>query len=102
MEYPPYVIYLGLFVLAAGLEGDFAPHAYYPRLRMLLGDPPATGGLPSFDRMCVLWEDLESWSVRDRRGELGVFQTRIHGGCFISDFRSASRYWGTRIGGRCQ
>src|SRR5690242_8011520 len=38
-EYPPYVGYLALFVLAAGLEGDFASHAYYPRLRELLGEP---------------------------------------------------------------
>ena len=81
-DYPPYVIYLGLFVLAAGVEGDFAAHAYYPRLRTLLGEPPTTGELPSFHRMCELWDDLESWSVRDRQGELGIFQARIAGGMF--------------------
>ena len=82
LEYPPYVIYLGLFVLAAGVEGDFASHAYYPRLRTLLGEPPTTGELPSFHRMYELWDDLERWSTRDREGELGIFQSRITGGMF--------------------
>src|SRR5438132_12245691 len=50
LRYPPYIAYLTLFVLAAGVEGEFAPHAYYPRLRSLLGEGPG-GVLPSFDRM---------------------------------------------------
>lgn len=41
LEYPPYIGYLSLFVLAAGLEGDFARHAYYPRLRAPLAVRPA-------------------------------------------------------------
>ncbi len=77
--YPPYIGYLGLFVLAAGLEGDFAPHAYYPRLRTLLGDA-SSDALPSFDRMLELWDDLERWSAHDRSGEFGLFEARIVGG----------------------
>ena len=38
LQYPPYLAYLGLFALAAGLRGDFAGNAYYPRLRKLLGE----------------------------------------------------------------
>jgi hypothetical protein len=79
LRYPPYIGYLGLFVLAAGLEGDFAPHAYYPRLRTLLGDA-SSDALPSFDRMLELWDDLERWSAHDRSGELGLFEARIVGG----------------------
>lgn len=79
-EYPPYVAYLGLFVLAAGKEGDYAPNAYYPRLWTLLGEPGKTGTLPSFHLMSELWNDLERWSNHDRRGELGVFNVQVAGG----------------------
>jgi hypothetical protein len=80
LQYPPYVGYLAFFVLAAGLEGDFAPHAYYPRLRTLLDEAPAAGQYPSFDRMLELWDDLERWANEDKRGELGQFQADIAGG----------------------
>jgi hypothetical protein len=76
---PPYIAYLALFVLADGHEGDFAPHAYYPRLWELLGEP-TSGQPPSFDRMVELWDDLERWSVHDQRGALGVFEARVVGG----------------------
>jgi hypothetical protein len=80
LSIPPYIAYLGLFVLAIGVQGDFAAHAYYARLRTLLGWPDVDAGTPaSFDRMIRLWEDLEVWSNRDRRGELGVFSIRIAG-----------------------
>jgi len=79
-NYPPYVAYLALFVLAAGLSGDFAPHAYYPRLRKLLGEEPALGMYPHFDHMIDLWDDLERWSNEDRDGALGVFTASISGG----------------------
>jgi hypothetical protein len=80
LEYPPYIAYLALFVLAAGLEGDFAPHAYYPRLRTLLGEPPHAGQYPGFPKMLELWEDLESWSMEDKVGELGIFRADFSGG----------------------
>lgn len=76
-KWPPYLGYLALFVLAAGLDGEFSPIAYYPRLRKLLGDPPLTGMYPGFDRMHRLWEDLEVWSTRDQHGELGVFRFQL-------------------------
>jgi hypothetical protein len=79
LDYPPYVAYLALFVVAAGLEGEFAPNAYYPRLRTLLGEQPHTGNFPSFDRMLELWDDLERWSNVDKRGELGIFEARLRG-----------------------
>ncbi len=80
LDLPPYVGYLGLFVLAAGLEGDFSQREYYPRLRSLLGESDLDAGtLPSFQRMLELWDDLETWSTRDKKGELGVFTARIAG-----------------------
>jgi hypothetical protein len=80
LEYPPYVGYLGLFVLAAGISGDFAGHAYYPRLKALLGDTSHSGPLPSFYRMQELWDDLEEWSTRDKEGALGIFISDSVGG----------------------
>jgi hypothetical protein len=77
--YPPYLGYLALFVLAAGVEGDFAPHAYYPRLRNLLGEEPVPRSYPSFDRMLELWDDLERWSNLDTHGRLGTFHHSIAG-----------------------
>ena len=71
--FPPYIGYLALFVLAAGKEGDFAPHAYYPKLRSLLGEEPKLGQYPSFDEMVRLWDDLEQWSNKDQDGKLGIF-----------------------------
>ncbi|MEG3849322.1 hypothetical protein QT971_09900 [Microcoleus sp. herbarium19] len=79
LDYPPYIGYLALFVLAAGIEGDFATHSYYPRLRTLLGEEPTTGQYPSFDRMSKLWEDLEKWSHEDKSGELGIFNSNSVG-----------------------
>lgn len=78
--YPPYIGYLSLFVLAAGVEGDFAPHAYYPRLRTLLDEPSFAGQYPSFDRMLGVWDDLARWANDDMRGQLGLFHADIAGG----------------------
>lgn len=79
LDYPPYIGYLALFVLAAGIEGDFATNSYYPGLRTLLGEKPTTGQYPSFDRMSKLWEDLEKWSNEDKSGELGIFNSNSVG-----------------------
>ena len=78
LQYPPYIAYLSLFVLAAGRIGDYARHAYYPRLRDLLGESSNTR-LPSFDRMIDLWDDLEKWSREERGESLGRFVARIRG-----------------------
>lgn len=80
LAFPPYLGYLGLFALAAGVKGDrgeFAGHAYYPRLRKVLGEPVKAGTYPGFSSMRLLWEDLENWSQRDMGGALGVFQARV-------------------------
>jgi hypothetical protein len=80
LRFPPYIGYLCLFVLAVGGEGDFPAYAYYPRLRRLLGWPDVHAGAPpSFDRMLLLWEDLEVWSNQDMDGALGIFSIRIAG-----------------------
>ena len=67
-------------MLASGTDGEFAPHAYYPRLWALLKYEDRTGQVPWFDRMGELWDDLENWSVYDKLGELGIFQSRSIGG----------------------
>ncbi len=74
---PPYIAYLAFFSMAAGIEGDFCAHAYYPRLRYLLGEDPIPGTYPGFQEMRQLWDDLETWSQRDQGGELGLFQVRL-------------------------
>ncbi|NIA11705.1 MAG: hypothetical protein GWP10_18780 [Nitrospiraceae bacterium] len=80
LEYPPYIAYLALFVLAATRGGDYDPKAYYPRLRALLGEPDGSGTLLHFDSMAKLWKDLEKWSTEDKHEELGRFIARIRGG----------------------
>ncbi|NJL89204.1 MAG: hypothetical protein HC916_04915, partial [Coleofasciculaceae cyanobacterium SM2_1_6] len=78
-KYPSYIGYLALFVLAAGIEGDFDTKSYYPRLRKLLNEPIATGTYPDFSNMCQLWQGLERWANEEKSGELGVFTCRIIG-----------------------
>lgn len=79
LTYPPYLIYLALFVLADTIDVGFARHAYYPNLRSLLGEEQEAGMYPSFDRMYLLWDDLAVWSNRDRHGDWGVFNADIVG-----------------------
>ncbi|HTR27233.1 MAG TPA: hypothetical protein VMI10_24900 [Terriglobales bacterium] len=76
LPFPPYIGFLSLFVLAAGLgdEGEFSIQAYYPRLRKLLGEEQSAGPYPHFAGMRDLWADLETWSQSDKHGELGIFE----------------------------
>lgn len=81
LTYPPYIGYLSFFVLAAGIDGEFAPHAYYPRLRKLLGETNDNrSSYPSFPKMRLLWEDLERWSQKDKESKYGQFHIRLLGG----------------------
>lgn len=80
LEYPPYLGYLALFVLADTVEVEgFARFSYYPGLRQVLGEIPEAGGYPSFDKMYALWFDLEQWSNEDKGGAWGIFQADILG-----------------------
>jgi hypothetical protein len=80
LRFPPYIGYLALFVLAVGVQGDFAANEYYARLRTLLRwSNPDAGTVPSFQHMHRLWDDLEIWSQEDMDGELGIFNVRIAG-----------------------
>ncbi len=74
-EFPPYVAYLCLFVLAVehGGEEYESGRDYYRRLRNLLGEKESLQQYPSFDKMWELWLDLQQWANDDRLGELGVF-----------------------------
>jgi hypothetical protein len=81
-DYPLYIGYLALFVLAAGIEEDledFATHAYYPRLRKLLGEEDTHGQYKDFDQMRKLWDDLARWANEYKSGELGIFNINIAG-----------------------
>lgn len=79
LQYPPYLAYLALFVLADTVNTGFARHSYYPGLRSLLGEVPQSGMYPSFHFMYRLWEDLAIWSNQDKHGEWGVFDANIVG-----------------------
>ncbi|WP_306200925.1 hypothetical protein [Bacillus multifaciens] len=80
LEYPPYIGYLALFVLAGYVQDEnFSQIAYYPKLRNLLGEEKGSGQYPSFDRMESLWKDLEKWSTEDKFEEYGRFKVRIRG-----------------------
>jgi len=80
LEYPPYIAYLAFFSLAATVEGDFVPWAYYPRFWKLLGETDKEGAPPDFYNMGILWEDLEKWSTEDKNEDFGRFVARIRGG----------------------
>jgi hypothetical protein len=79
-NYPPYIAYLVSFVLANYIEGDFDANAYYPRLKTLLRLEHESNASHCFDKMYVLWDDLEKWSKEDREDELGSFTARVRGG----------------------
>ena len=79
-EYPPYIAYLAFFVLAATTGGDFNQKAYYPRYWELLGEINKSGTPRQFDKIELLWDDLEIWSTEDKHEEVGRFTARIRGG----------------------
>jgi len=79
LEYPPYLNYLALFVMAGTVDVGFARHSYYPGLRFLLGETPEAGMYPSFQHMFHLWDDLATWANQDKQGEWGVFDLDIAG-----------------------
>jgi hypothetical protein len=78
-RYPLYIGYLALFVLSAGIEGDFSSNEYYRRLWALLDKKDITRPYPGFDRMRELWDDLERWANEEKSGELGIFNINVTG-----------------------
>lgn len=78
--FPPYIAYLSFFVLVAAKEDhDFAPHAYYPKMWRLLGHDGKHDTPSKFNKMPLLWEDLEKWSCEEKHGALGKFLMRVRG-----------------------
>ena len=45
-----------------------------------MGYSGRTGRVPTFELMSELWDDLENWSVYEKQGDLGIFQSRSIGG----------------------
>ena len=82
LTYPPYIAYLALFVLAVNYNNEgsaFHENAYYDRLRHILGESDASGQYPSFNKMIDLWDDLEKWSLEEKKSEWGEFSPGIYG-----------------------
>jgi hypothetical protein len=80
---PPYIGLLGLCVIAASqMETDrtqgIGGHAYYPRLKALLGLEPTTGMPDGFERVRDLWHDLDVWLREDLQGARGLSTVRSH------------------------
>jgi hypothetical protein len=80
LSYPPYVAYLALFVYAATINGDFDGKAYYPRLRKILSAAEERrSSYPDFNRIVLLWRDLQEWTKTDKKEELGRFTALLRG-----------------------
>ena len=78
IQYPPYIAYLSLFVLAVnhGDSDDFSENNYYGRLSDLVSETLSTN---NFKHIPDLWDDLEKWSLEDKQGNFGEFHTDIVG-----------------------
>lgn len=74
---PPYVGYLGLFVLATGFENMSGSEGYHKRLRELVGEEVSNQPLPGFYDVWEVWCDLERWANETNGGRLGMFVAEI-------------------------
>ncbi len=73
-EYPPYIAYLGIFVLAAQ---DSQEDGYWKSLKRLIA-PLEVGSPPHKKKVTEeVWGDLETWSLDDRNGDLGNFENNF-------------------------
>ena len=72
-EYPPYISYLALFVLAVNHGGndDFSTGNYYGRLKDLVDENNIS--TRQFRYTLDLWDDLGKWSHEDKDGDFGEF-----------------------------
>ena len=84
LEYPPYIAYLALFVLPCNLKPeDSQSSSYYTRLNEIIGNEEnPSHPYPDINKTLALWEDLERWSLEDKKSEFGEFQVDIYGGHF--------------------
>jgi len=55
------------------LRRSLRPHAYYPKLRSVLGESPVAGTYSGFWKMEELWDEHEQWSCVDQAGQFGLF-----------------------------
>ncbi len=71
-EYPPYIAYLALFVLAVNHEDNdnFSESNYYGRLGRIVGEELSTN---HFQRTSGLWDGLEIWSLKNKESAWGEF-----------------------------
>lgn len=70
---PLYFAYLVFFIYAGTIE-DQDGRSYYRRLNVLLDEQVRDlGSPPSFDRMELLWDDLDYYTSKIKKGEIGVF-----------------------------
>lgn len=78
-EYPPYIAYLALFVLAVnhGDSDNFSEGDYYGRLRDMIGGTHLSTN--HFKNTIDLWDDLENWSQEDKSGNFGEFHNDTFG-----------------------
>ena len=74
---PPYVGYLGFFVLATGFENMSGSEGYHKRLRELVGEEVSNQPLPGFYDLWEVWCDLERWANETNCGRLGIFVAEI-------------------------
>ena len=73
-EYPPYIAYLGIFVVAAQ---DSQEDGYWESLERLI-TPLKVGSSPHKKKVTEdVWGDLEIWSLDDRNGDLGNFENKF-------------------------
>lgn len=76
LEFPPYIAFLCLFVLAFNRDDDdFSDAAYYPRLKKLTNENNADY---KFGEIGQIWQDLEHWSKIEKKGDLGIFKTQLN------------------------
>ena len=77
--FPPFIAYLGLFVLAASEEGEEGQEGYHKRLRRLLDEKAVNNWLSNFKEMWTLWEALQMWANEELKGSLGVVNADFTG-----------------------
>ena len=78
-NYPPYLAYLIFFVLVVDQNGNYSDIAYYPRFYQLLGEDKSSKRPRNFELMEELWKDLEEWSRKDKKEDLGRFTAKKRG-----------------------